>query len=366
MIALIIAFGVGGALTLFGVPHAIKVLVRLGWAQQIRADGPQTHLVKKGTPTKGGLVFGLATILAYLTAHLVPGTTFSPSGALVLFAMVGMGAVGFIDDFLKTHRRNSAGLSERGKLIGQLAVVVIFVPLALYWRNGTGQVPASHAISFTRDLPWADLARWGPVVGLVLVGLWIAAMSLATTNAVNFTDGLDGLLVGTAITTVAAYVVICLFQIRQSCSVSPGPACYDVANPHDLAIITCALLGSLAGYLWWACRPAKLFMGDTGSLGLGGFFVAMAVLTKTELLFAIIGILYVMIAGSSFLQRYYFKLTKGKRLFKMAPLHHHFELLGWAEETITTRFWIMSALAAGAGVMVFYGEWLLRAGLLGA
>lgn len=364
MISLIVAFCVGGALTLVGVPPAIKLFVRLGWCQPIRADGPQTHLVKKGTPTKGGLIFGAATILAYLAAHLVPGTDITPSGVLVLLMMVGMGLVGFWDDYLKTHRRNSAGLSERGKLLGQLAVVAIWVPLALWWPNAEGQTAASWSISFTRDLEWANLARWGLVVGFILVLVWIAVMSLATTNAVNFTDGLDGLLVGTAITTLAAYVVICLFQMRQSCLVAPGPACFDTADPHDLAIVCCAMLGSLAGYLWWACRPARIFMGDSGSLALGGMFVAVAVFTRTELLFVVIGILYVMIAGSSFLQRYWFKLTKGKRLFKMAPLHHHFELLGWSEETITTRFWIIAAIGAGLGVMLFYGDWLLRAGLL--
>ncbi|MFW6599362.1 phospho-N-acetylmuramoyl-pentapeptide-transferase [Propionibacteriaceae bacterium Y2011] len=364
MISLIVAFAVGLGLTLFGTPHATTVLVRLGWAQQIRVDGPQTHHVKKGTPTKGGLVFGLATMIAYFAAHLVPGTPITPSGLLVLFMMVGMGLVGFIDDYLKTHRQNTAGLSEGGKLIGQLIVVAAFVPAALLWTNGQGQPAATYAISFTRDLPWADLARWGPVVGLLLVGIWVAVLALGTTNAVNFTDGLDGLLVGAAITTMAAYVFICLFQMRQSCAVSPGPACYTTADPQDLAVISTALLGSLAGYLWWACRPAKLFMGDTGSLGLGGIFVALAVLTRTEMLFGIIGFLYLIIAGSSFLQRYWFKLTKGKRLFKMAPLHHHFELLGWAEETITTRFWIIAALSSAAGVVVFYGEWLLRAGLL--
>lgn len=365
MISLIVAFCLGGALTLVGVPPAIKVLRRLGWCQQIRADGPQTHLVKKGTPTKGGLIFGLATILAYLAAHLVPGTRITPSGVLVLFMMVGMGAVGFLDDYLKTHRRNSAGLSERGKVIGQMLVVLIWTPLALWWPNTRGTPAATWSISFIRDLDWADLARWGGVVGVILVLIWIAVLSFATTNAVNFTDGLDGLLVGTAITTMAAYVVICLFQMRQSCLVNPGPACFTTADPHDLAIVCCALLGSLAGYLWWACRPARIFMGDTGSLALGGVFVAIAVFTRTELLFAVIGVLYVMIAGSSMLQRYYFKLTGGKRLFKMAPLHHHFELLGWSEETITTRFWIVSAIGAGAGVMLFYGDWLLRAGLLG-
>nr|WP_269449798.1 phospho-N-acetylmuramoyl-pentapeptide-transferase [Auraticoccus cholistanensis] len=344
------------------VRPAITVLKRLGWSQYVRADGPQTHLVKKGTPTKGGLVFGLGTVVAYGTAHLVTGEPVTVSALLVLLSMAGMGAVGFVDDYLKTHHQNSGGLPERAKILGQLLVIGALVPVVLWGSERAGRPLLSSHITFVGDVGWLDLARFGPVVAVVLALVWYAFLTVGTTNGVNIADGLDGLLTGCAIASLSAYALILFFQARNSCAGVLTAGCFETVDAHDLAVVTCALLGNLAGYLWWSCYPAQIFMGDTGSLGLGGFLVALAILSRTELLLPVIGVVYVMVASSVLLQRYYFRLTGGKRLFKMAPLHHHFELKGWSETTVTVRFWLISALGAVAAVAVFYATWLLRTG----
>ncbi|MFX4270821.1 phospho-N-acetylmuramoyl-pentapeptide-transferase [Propionibacteriaceae bacterium Y1685] len=365
MIAVIIAFCAGLLFCLFLTRPAITLLKRLGWSQYVRADGPQTHLLKKGRPTKGGLVFGTGTLVAYGLAHLLSGEPVTTSGVLILLAMVGMGAVGFIDDYLKTHHQNSAGLPERGKIIGQLAVIGLLIPLAVWGSGRAGRSLIPTHITFVGDIPWLDLARWGPVVAVILTLAWYAFLFVGTTNGVNITDGADGLLTGCAIFSLSAYALIMLFQVQNACggSGSGSPGCFDTVHPLDLTIVTCALLGNLIGYLWWACHPAQIFMGDTGSLGIGGFLVALAILSRTELLLPIIGVVYVMVTSSVLIQRYYFKLTGGKRFFKMAPLHHHFELKGWSESTVTIRFWMISAVGALTAVLIFYAVWLARTGL---
>lgn len=363
MVGVVTAFICGAALTLFGTRYAIRVLVRLGWRQVVRADGPTTHHVKKGTPTKGGLIFILASIVAYGVAHLVSRTGVTASGLLTLAMMVTVGALGFIDDHLKISRQNSGGLAEWGKLVGQLVIAIGFGLASLLWTGHKGITPASFKISLTADIDALDLARWGVGLGLVLTIVWFVVLTMATTNATNFTDGLDGLLPGAALATFGAYLFIFLFQSRQQCGPIAEPGCFPVRDPIDLAVVAAAIAGSLAGYLWWSTHPAEVFMGDTGSMALGGAMVAMMVMSRTELLFLVLGALYVAIAGSSLLQRYWFKLTKGKRLFRMAPLHHHFELKGWAQNTITFRFWIVSVLAAVIGVALFYLSWVVRAGL---
>jgi len=364
MVGVVMAFICGAALTLFGTPYAIRVLVRLGWRQVVRADGPTTHQVKKGTPTKGGLIFILATVLAYGVAHLAsPRTPITASGVLTLAMMVAVGALGFADDHLKISRQNSGGLAEWQKLVGQIVIAIGFGLAALLWPSEDGSTPASFMISLVADIDVLDLARWGTGLGLVLAIAWFAILTMATTNATNFTDGLDGLLPGAALATFGAYLFIFLFQSRQQCDVSQAQGCFPVRDPLDLAVVAAAIAGSLAGYLWWSTAPAAVFMGDTGSMALGGAMVAMMIMSRTELLFLVLGALYVAIAGSSLLQRYWFKLSGGKRLFRMAPLHHHFELKGWAEQTVTFRFWIVSVLAAVAGVGIFYLAWVVRAGL---
>ncbi len=362
MVALVVACVTGLLFSLFVTPYAIRLYGRLGWAQVIRQDGPASHQVKRGTPTIGGLIFIVGTLIGYGAGHLAaPRTPVSASGLLTLGAMVGFGVIGFLDDYLKIKKQNSGGLSERYKIIGQVVLAIGFGLAALLIRSPNGTTPALPGIGLA-GATVIDLATWGLVIGIGLTLVWYVVLSILVTNAVNIVDGQDGLLPGVALTTLGAYVIITLFQTRQSCLIATGPGCYDVSYPLDLAIVAGGLAASLAGYLWWSTPPAKIFMGDTGSLAVGGVVLALMILTRTELLLPIIGPVYVMVAGSVFLQRYYFKLTKGKRIFKMAPIHHHFELSGWQETTITFRFWIISGVGAVIGVAVFYLAWVAASG----
>jgi len=187
--------------------------------------------------------------------------------------------------------------------------------------------------------------------------LWIVIMIGATSNAVNLTDGLDGLATGAAIIVLAAYVLIANWQLRNDCTVALAKNCYAVRDPLDLAVVAAAVLGACFGFLWWNAPPARIFMGDTGSLALGGVLAGLAVCTETQLLLVILGGLFVIITLSVMIQVGSFKLT-GRRVFKMAPLQHHFELIGWAETTIVIRFWLIAGLFVALGLGIFYVEWL--------
>jgi phospho-N-acetylmuramoyl-pentapeptide-transferase len=185
-------------------------------------------------------------------------------------------------------------------------------------------------------------------------------ITTATTNAVNVTDGLDGLATGAAIFAFGAYFIIGFWKSAQNCATTAGElGCYVVRDPMDLAVISVAFLGGLAGFLWWNTNPAQVFMGDTGSMGIGGAIAALAMLTRTELLLLLIGGLFIVETGSVILQRAYFKVTKGKRIFRMSPIHHHFELKGWEENTVVVRFWLVAGLFVIVGIGAFYAEWLL-------
>jgi phospho-N-acetylmuramoyl-pentapeptide-transferase len=205
----------------------------------------------------------------------------------------------------------------------------------------------------------------GPVVGVTLYLLWTSFIVTAASNGVNVTDGLDGLATGASILAIGSYVIIGFWQYNQSCY---GAAladdvkykCYEVRDPLALAIVAAAICGALIGFLWWNTAPASIFLGDTGSLALGGAIAALAILTRTELLLVLIGGLFVIETGSVIVQRAYFKVTRGKRIFRMSPIHHHFELKGWAEVTVVVRFWIVGGLLVAAGVGTFYLEWILR------
>jgi phospho-N-acetylmuramoyl-pentapeptide-transferase len=365
VIALLVAAVTSLLFSLLLSPSFIRLFKRLGWGQMIRVDGPTTHQVKRGTPTKGGIIFLTGAVVGYFVGHLASrGTPVTASGMLVLLMMVGLGVIGFLDDFTKTRRQRSLGLTGWQKIGGQVVVATVFALLALQFHDRvTGLAPASQAVSFVRDISWLDLSRLGAVFGLVVYLLWINLLTVSASNAVNITDGIDGLAVGATILALSAYMFIGLFQSRQSCQVIPADdafaaRCFLVRDPLDLAIVAAALAASLVGYLWWSGPPAQIFMGDTGSLGLGGALSALAVLTHTELLLIVIGGLYCIEAGSVILQRTYFKLTHGKRIIRMSPVHHHFELLGWPEILITVRFWIIAGLCMVAAVAIFYVSWL--------
>ncbi|GAA2196649.1 phospho-N-acetylmuramoyl-pentapeptide-transferase [Sinomonas flava] len=366
MISLLIGSGLALVFGLVGTPLFIRLLVRKGYGQFIRDDGPTTHHTKRGTPTMGGAVFVLASVVAYYLTHLLswlmnPGSTGpSISAALLLFLMVGMGLVGFLDDFIKISKQRSLGLSARAKLIGQGLVGVVFALLVLQFPDSRGLTPASTHISFLRDIPWLDLAFGGTVLGAILFVIWSNLIVTAASNGVNLTDGLDGLAAGAAIMVFGAYTLIGIWQSNQACD-SPrvaGSVCYETRDPLDLALLAAIMSSALVGFLWWNTSPAKIFMGDTGSLAIGAAVAGFAILTRTQVLLGIIGGLFVLITLSVILQVGYFKATHGKRLFKMAPLQHHFELKGWAEVTVVVRFWILAGLCVAGGLAVFYAEWV--------
>ena len=358
MLGIMVAMGVAMLISLFGTPLLIKVLVKKQYGQFIRQDGPTSHLTKRGTPTMGGVVIILATVLGYAIANLTAGRMPGASGWLLIFLMVGMGVIGFADDYIKISNQRSLGLSAMGKIIGQALVGILFAVLALQFRNDDFRTPASMRISIVRDTD-ISLAYWGVGIGLVLFVIWANFLITAWSNAVNLTDGLDGLATGASMIAFGAYTIITIWQSNQSCLtlLDPANGCYEVRDPRDLAMIAAAIVGACFGFLWWNASPAQIFMGDTGSLALGAAFAGLSILTRTEFLAVLIGGLFVVIVFSDVIQIGVFKMTR-KRVFRMAPLHHHFELKGWGEVTIVIRFWIVAALFAALGGGLFYAEWL--------
>ncbi len=349
MTNIIIAAGVALIFVMVGTPVWIRIMNRLGYGQMIRDDGPEAHASKRGTPTMGGTVFIVGSLIGYAVAHLFARTAPTVSGLLVLFLMAGLGLVGFVDDYIKVFKQRSLGLRSSAKMIGIILVGVVFAIASLNFPNGYDITPASPHLSFLRD--------FGPSIGPYLFVVWALLLIAAMSNGVNLTDGLDGLAAGPAGMVLAAYVIIGNWQLRNSCAAALAPNCYSVRDPLDLAVVAAAVLGGVFGFLWWNAPPAKIFMGDTGSLALGGVLVGLAILTRTQFLLAILCGLIVTITLSVMIQVGGFKLT-GKRVFKMAPLQHHFELSGWAETTIVVRFWLTSALFTAMGIGLFYLEWM--------
>jgi phospho-N-acetylmuramoyl-pentapeptide-transferase len=334
---------------LIGTRPTITILRKRKLGQQIRNDGPQAHLGKSGTPTMGGIVIIIASLIGYAVGHLLTNDPMSASGVLVLFLMTGLGLVGFVDDFIKLFLRRSLGLRSGAKLAGQAVVGVIFAVLALHFPDGYDLTPASSHLSFLTD--------FGVSIGPVLFVVWVLIMVTGTSNGVNLTDGLDGLASGASILVLAAYVIIGNWQYREGCTVALAPNCYDVRDPLDAAVVAAVVMGACFGFLWWNAPPAKIFMGDTGSLALGGALAGLAIITRTELLLLLLGGLFVIITLSVVIQVGSYKMTH-KRVFRMAPLQHHFELAGWAETTIVVRFWLIAGMFVALGLGIFYAGWL--------
>lgn len=359
MIAIAIAGVVALFAALFGTRVAVFAFSRLGLGQPFRDGTPQTHQVKRGTPTMGGVVIIIAVDLGYLLGKLITYSMPSLSAVLVLFLINGLGVVGFLDDWLKVTRQHSRGLPGWFKIVGQVIIGGIFAVCALHFPDSRSLTPASPFISLLRDIP--------PQLPLVLAVIWILLMIVGASNGVNLTDGLDGLAAGACTMIFGAYALINIWQYNQSCSrfASAGPNCYEVRDPYDLAAVALAIAGACFGFLWWNAKPAKIIMGDTGALSLGGGLAAFAVFSRTELLLILLGGLMVIEVGSLVLQTGYFKATRRltgnpKRLFKNSPLHNHFEMLGWGEVTIVMRFWIIAGLCVAVGLGLFYAEWLVR------
>jgi phospho-N-acetylmuramoyl-pentapeptide-transferase len=343
-------------ISLFCTPIAIRYFTRLKIGQEIRADGPKHHAAKRGTPTMGGVVFIISTVVAFVIAQVLmvgPNRSLSVTAVVLLGLFVGMGAVGFLDDFIKVRKRRSLGLNKRGKLIGQVVIAVVFAIIALNFKNRYGVTVGSDHISFIRDISWAQISNVGAAA-------LFAFVVIAAANGVNLTDGLDGLATGSSVMVIGAYVLIAFWEFRHNCStelLGPNGYCYVVRDPLDIALIAAAAAGGLFGFLWWNASPARIFMGDTGALALGGLIAGLALATRTTILLVVLGALFVIITMSVVIQIASFKST-GKRVFRMAPLQHHFELAGWGEVTIVIRFWIIAGIGVSAGLGLFYADYL--------
>ena len=319
-------------------PFLIRWLLKNNIGQQIREDGPQVHIAKAGTPTMGGICIVGAVLVGFLAAHVIPGVTFSRSGALVMLAIAGAAAIGFADDWIKVRHRRSLGLNKRAKFGSQIALGLAFSILAVYWAH------ASTTLSFTRyDSLGLHMGTWVWVV-------WGTVVIAAAANAVNLTDGLDGLAAGSSTFCFATLAIIGYWQYRHY-------TIYHVGDALDMALAAVALAGACVGFLWWNAAPAKIFMGDTGSLSIGSGLAALCLLMNLDLLLVILGGLFVIITLSVVIQVISFRVFK-RRVFLMAPLHHHFELMGWPETTVIVRFWILAGLFAALGLGIFYGDFL--------
>lgn len=360
MRAILLSGGLAVIFSLAGTRFAIGWFARHGFGQPIRADGPTTHHVKRGTPTMGGLVIVLSATAAYLTVTVATRGSPSASAWLLLLLILGCGLVGFLDDYIKVYTQNNAGLSSRAKMAGQTVVALAFGLLATgFFANDDGIRPASQYLSTTHD--------WGIKLPLVVVLLVIWFIVTATSNAANLTDGADGLLAGSAALIFGAYTLVNVWQNNQLCGSARSSLvesnCYQVRDPLDLAVFSAAITAACIGFLWWNAKPARIIMGDVGSLAIGGALAGLAIMTRTELLMAVIAGLFVLETLSVIVQMSYFKLTRrltgtGKRIFRITPIHHHFEHLGWDEVTVVIRFWLIAGMFVGAGLGIFYASWL--------
>lgn len=355
---ILFAAGIALAVSILLTPLLIRLFAKQGFGQEIRVDGPDTHRSKRGTPTMGGVAIIIGLWAGYLGSHLI-GIGYEAEGPtasalLVLGLTTALGAVGFIDDFIKIRKGRNLGLTAAGKYLGQLTAAVTFGVLALQFRGDSGLAPASTQLSYVRDITTVSM---GVIVFLAFVCLVVVAWS----NAVNLTDGLDGLAAGSMSLVLGGYVIITFWQYYHACEIKPETGCYNVRDPLDLALVCAAGTAACIGFLWWNAAPAKIFMGDTGSLALGGLIAGISVTTRTELLMIVIGALFVAEAASVVLQVVVFRTTRN-RLFKMAPFHHHFELSKWAETTVIIRFWLLAAMASAVGLGLFYSEYLSAVG----
>ncbi|GAB2512900.1 phospho-N-acetylmuramoyl-pentapeptide-transferase [Nocardia heshunensis] len=355
---ILVAAMVALAVSITVTPLLIRLFTRRRLGQQIREDGPATHLAKRGTPTMGGIALLIGMWAGYGAAHLVgshyDGVGPSASGLLVLGLATALGGVGFLDDYIKLSKQRSLGLTASGKYVGQLSAAVIFGVLALHFRGGGGLTPGSKQVSIVRDISTVSLGVTGFLAAACL-------LVVAWSNAVNVTDGLDGLAAGSMGLALGSYVLITFWQYTHSCQARAVPGCYTVRDPLDLSIVCAAAASACVGFLWWNAAPAKIIMGDTGSLALGGLLAGLSITSRTELLMIAVGALFVAEIGSVALQIVMFRTTR-TRLFKMAPFHHHFELTGWPETTVSIRFWLLSAIASATGLIAFYGEHLSTTG----
>ena len=333
---LLIAGAVALAVAMISTPLLINWLRARGIGQQIRQDGPQRHLTKAGTPTMGGLALIGSAIAGYLLSHI--SATFTTRGIVAVLTVAASAGIGLVDDWISVHRQRSLGLNKRAKAAAQLVVALAFAIVSVEWLK------VDTHLSFTR------YNSFGINLGTVGWVIFAVVVIVGFSNAVNLTDGLDGLAAGSSTFCFAAYAVIGFYQFKHF-------LIYRNPAPLDEAVLATALVGGCAGFLWFNAAPARIFMGDTGSLSIGSGLAALCLLMNLDLLLVVIGGLFVIVTLSVLIQVVSFRVFH-RRVFLMAPLHHHFELLGWPETTVIVRFWIIAGLFAALGLGIFYGDFL--------
>ena len=338
MLSLMESGGVGFLCALFMTPFWIRFVSERSLGQQIREDGPESHHAKAGTPTMGGVVIVIAAVLGYLMGHVGTYIVFTRGGILAMGVIIASGLLGLLDDYLGIRNARNLGLKKRGKFAGQLVIGGLFATLAIGW------VHTSTHLSFTRvTVPGWNLSE----IGWVAMAIFVV---IGSSNAVNLTDGLDGLAAGSGAFCFGVLSIIGYWQFRHF-------GIYHLHAALDLGLVAVALVGACLGFLWWNAAPARIYMGDTGSLAVGTGLGALCVLMNLDLLLPIIGGLFVAETASVILQVVSFRVF-GRRIFRMAPFHHHFELRGWPEITVIIRFWILAGLLAALGLGIFYGDFL--------
>jgi phospho-N-acetylmuramoyl-pentapeptide-transferase len=338
VVALLIAGMLATLTSLVGTKLLLDWLVARKVGQPIHEDVPEGHTVKAGTPTMGGLAIVAAAVVGYLAAHVRSGLVFTRTGVLVLACIVGAGLVGLLDDWIKVSNERNLGLSKRAKTAGLLVVAVAFSVATVLWTD------VETTLSFTRwNIPGWELGDVGWCV-------WAVLLIYATTNGVNLSDGLDGLAAGSAIFVFSCMTVVGFWALRHF-------DVYQINHALDLAVVAAAMMGACAGFLWWNAAPARIFMGDTGALAVGAGLAALALTLNVQLLLPILGALYVAESLSVILQVGSFQLFK-RRIFRMAPIHHHFELGGWPETTVIIRFWLLAGAAAALALGLFYADFI--------
>lgn len=311
MLSNTIALSIAFCVMLLISPKGINILHRMKFGQEVRDDGPQTHLKKQGTPTMGGILFLIA-----ISIGILPFIG-EVSGLLPAYLLgLGFGIVGFVDDYLKVVKHQSEGFNPKQKMVSQIVISLLYIAF-LYFYSGRAN---AFLLPFVKETSWSLGILFFPVSLFIIT---------ATDTGANFTDGIDGLC-----SSVTAVIVFFLFLVDRI-----------ILGGAELGALPGAVLGGLLGFLCFNAHPAKVFMGDTGSLALGGFVVAMAIQTGTALYIPLFAFVYFMEVLSVIMQVTYFKMTHGKRIFKMAPIHHHFELLGWSETQVVTIFTIITILA---------------------
>jgi phospho-N-acetylmuramoyl-pentapeptide-transferase len=342
VVALLLAAGLAGLTSIVGTKLLIDWLTAHRVGQPIHEDVPEGHTVKAGTPTMGGMAIVGSAVVGYLAAH-VRNHVFTRTGIMVMACIVGAGLVGFLDDWIKVRNERNLGLTKSAKTLGLLVVAVAFSVGTVLWTD------VETTLSFTR---WNSP---GLEIGGAAWCVWAVVLIYATTNGVNLTDGLDGLAAGSSIFSFSCLMVIGFWGFRH-------PDLYQVSHALDLAVVAAAMVGACAGFLWWNAAPARIFMGDTGSLAIGAGIAALVLVLNVQLLLPILGALYVTESLSVILQVGSFRLFK-RRIFRMAPIHHHFELGGWPETTVIIRFWLLAGMSMALALGLYYADFIGTGGL---